>query len=104
MTTSNSTDQKLKKLIDLLAERDRNRLPIWVRADKERGEHFTSLTRAKLYDLASRGKIRSISLREPGRQRGCRLFHLPSIIAYIEGCEPKKDVAPAEHAESSSTN
>lgn len=50
-------------------------------------EHFTGLTRAKLYELAGKGAIRSVSLREPGRIRGCRLFHLASILEYIHRTE-----------------
>ena len=39
--------------------------------------------------LATRGKglIRSVSIREPGRIKGVRLFHLASILAFIERCE-----------------
>jgi hypothetical protein len=31
--------------------------------------------------------IRSVSIREPGRIKGVRLFHLDSILAFIERCE-----------------
>lgn len=60
-------------------------LPVWVRAPKFGTEHYSGLTRGKLYELAGRGKIRSESLREPGRKQGVRLFHLGSILAYVEG-------------------
>lgn len=56
-------------------------------------EHFSGLSRAKLYQLAAEGKIRSISLREEGQIKGCRLFHLQSIFDYfgrIE-CQAKKE-------------
>lgn len=59
-------------------------LPIWIRAPKTGPEHFTGLSRAKLYELAARGKIRSHSLREPGQIKGTRLFHLQSILDHIE--------------------
>jgi hypothetical protein len=68
---------------DLLAEQTGD-LPVWIRSPKVGVERYTSLSRAKLYQLAGEGKIKSASLREPGRVRGCRLFHLASILAYIE--------------------
>lgn len=68
---------------ELLNER-RGGLPVWVRAPVRGPEHFTGLSRAKLYDLIGKGLIRSRSLREPGAIRGCRLFHLGSILDYIE--------------------
>lgn len=68
---------------ELLAER-RGDLPIWVRASKTGVERYSGLSRAKLYELAGTGRIKSASLREPGKLRGCRLFDLRSILAYIE--------------------
>lgn len=62
-------------------------MPVWVRAPIDGHEHFTGLTRAKLYELAGKGQIRSVSLREPGKVKGCRLFHLQSILDYIENME-----------------
>ena len=41
----------------------------------------------KLYELAGKGAIRSVSIREPGQVRGTRLFNLASILAFIEKCE-----------------
>src|SRR5258708_5934212 len=71
---------------DLLAESNGDR-PIWVRAPKRGVERYSSLSRAKLYQLASERRIKSASLREPGQIRGCRLFLLSSILAYIEANE-----------------
>ncbi len=71
---------------ELLQEQSKGR-PVWVRAPIDGHERFTGLTRAKLYELAGKGAIRSVSLREPGRTRGCRLFHLQSILDYIERAE-----------------
>ncbi len=68
---------------ELLNER-RGGLPVWVRAPVRGPEYFSGLTRSKLYDLTGKGLIRSRSLREPGAIRGCRLFLLSSILAYIE--------------------
>lgn len=67
---------------DLLHDRN-GCLPLWVRAPARGPEHYSGLTRAKLYDLAGKGSIRSVSLREPGKAKGCRLFNLPSILDYI---------------------
>jgi len=70
-------------LHDLLAERQGN-LPIWIRSPKRGPEFYSGFSRAKLYELAGAGHIRSVSVRQPGRVRGTRLFHLGSILAYIE--------------------
>jgi hypothetical protein len=76
------------KVCDLLAERTGD-LPVWVRSPKSGMERYSGLSRAKLYELASASKIKSASLREPGRIRGCRLFLLSSILAYIASNEIK---------------
>lgn len=83
------------KARELLTERA-NGLPIWIRAPKFGTEHFTGFSRAKLYELAGKNLIRSVSIREPGQVRGCRLFHLGSIIAYIEKCESEAITESAE--------
>jgi hypothetical protein len=60
-------------------------LPVWIRAPKQGGvDLFCGLTRSKLYELASKGRIKSVSLRESHQIRGTRLFNLPSILSYIE--------------------
>ena len=62
-------------------------LPVWIRAPKSGLEHYTGLSRSKLYELSERRVIRSISLREPGAIKGTRLFHLKSILDYFESHE-----------------
>jgi len=62
-------------------------LPVWVRAPKQGHEFFSGCTRPKLYEWAGKGLIRSVSIREPGKIKGVRLFHLASILAFIERCE-----------------
>ena len=62
-------------------------LPVWVRAPKIGHEHYSGCSRPKLYEWASKGFIRSASIREPGRIKGIRLFHLASILFFIERCE-----------------
>jgi len=83
---------------ELLGER-RNGVPIWVRAPKRGVEFYSGLSRAKLYDLVGRGKIRSSSLREPGQIKGTRLFHLGSILEYIESNE----ISPSEPSQGEET-
>lgn len=66
--------------------------PVWIRAPKRGPEYYTGLTRPKLYELAAKGRIRSVSIREPGKLRGTRLFQLQSILAFIEShCEPTNE-------------
>jgi hypothetical protein len=69
-----------------LAERD-GVLPVWVRAPKRGHEFYSGCSRPKLYDWAGKGFIRSVSIREPGKIKGVRLFHLASILNFIERCE-----------------
>jgi hypothetical protein len=42
------------------------------------------LTRPTLYELARLGKIKAACIRKPGAIRGSRLFHLGSILAFLE--------------------
>jgi hypothetical protein len=69
-----------------IAERNGD-LPVWVRAPKHGYEFYSGCSRAKLYEWAAKSFIRSVSIREPGRIKGIRLFHLASILAFIERCE-----------------
>ena len=50
-------------------------------------------SRAKLYELAGTGAIRSVSIRERGQVKGTRLFNLASILAFIERCEAESNAA-----------
>ena len=75
------------KAADLLTERE-NALPVWVRAPKNNSvEFFSGFARSKLYELATKGAIRSVSIRDAGQVKGTRLFNLASILSYIEKCE-----------------
>ena len=80
----------------LAAERD-GHLPVWVRAPKYGHEFFSGCSRAKLYEWAGKGFIRSVSIREPGQIKGVRLFHLASVLAFIERCEAGS-IEPGGHA------
>lgn len=77
-----STERRLARLETLLAERHEG-LPVWIRAPKSGSEHFTGLSRSKLYEGAQLKHWRSVSLREPGQVKGTRLFHLGSVLEAI---------------------
>jgi hypothetical protein len=71
---------------ELLTERT-NGLPIWIRSPKVGTEFYSGFSRAKLYEAATSGNIRSVSIRAPGQVKGTRLFHLQSILDFIAKCE-----------------
>ena len=58
-----------------------------MRAPKGGTEHFTGFSRSKLYQLSTSGEIRSVSIREPGAIKGTRLFHLQSVLDFIDRSE-----------------
>ena len=74
------------KAAELMVEREGS-LPVWVRAPKRGHEFYSGCSRAKLYEWASKNLIRSVSIREPGKIKGVRLFHLASILDFIGQCE-----------------
>jgi hypothetical protein len=64
--------------------------PEFIRLPKGGPEHFSGLTRSKLNALVlpcpeNNGKppVRSVCLRQPGRQKGVRLIHLKSLLDYL---------------------
>lgn len=59
----------------------------WLR-DK-RAVATYGISRTKLWQLQKAGKIRSVSLTEPGMARATRLFDAKSIEAYIESFLPE---------------
>jgi hypothetical protein len=75
-----SAKQALQRMREL-------RPPIWVRAPLQGPEYWTGFSRSKLYELAKDGKIRSVSIRKAGKEKGTRLFELKSILALIEVTE-----------------
>jgi hypothetical protein len=85
-STASQTRQLSAKTVELLNDRHHN-LPVWIRSPKSGTEFYTGFSRAKLYQLATDGKIRSVSIREPGQVKGTRLFNLQSIFDLIESCE-----------------
>ena len=64
-----------------------NGLPVWIRSPKGGTEFYSGFSRAKLYEGAGKGYFRSVSIRAPGQVKGTRLFHLQSILDFIERCE-----------------
>jgi hypothetical protein len=79
---------------ELLTERT-NGLPVWIRSPKQGVDFHSGFSRAKLYELAGTGAIRSVSIRSPGQIKGTRLFNLASILAFIEKCEAEANAASA---------
>ena len=76
------------RVAELLSDRSADALPVWVRAPRGGGvEHYSGLGRSKLYELATAGRIRSVSLRDGGAVKGVRLFCLSSILNYVAKCE-----------------
>lgn len=73
-------------VVESLSERA-DGLPIWVRCPARGPEKYSGFSRPKLYELAGKGLIRSVSIRQPGAVRGVRLFNLQSILAFVEKCE-----------------
>ena len=84
--TENGNGRAQTRAAQFISDREGN-LPVWVRAPKHGHEFYSGCTRPKLYEWAAKGFIRSVSIREPGRVRGVRLFHLASILGFIERCE-----------------
>lgn len=82
-------------------------LPIWIRAPYRGPEHYSGLTRAKLYEAAGAGLIKTSVLKEPGGSKGVRLFHLQSILDFIAQHEVKPEMAvagPDEHSRNESAS
>ena len=91
MTTDIGKTAEIRALT-LLRQRQ-GALPIWVRAPSQGPEFFTGFSRAKLYQLNAEGRIITKSIVEPGKERGCRLFNLKSILDYIESCPDESAAA-----------
>jgi len=74
------------KARELLGDQSNGR-PVWIRSPKQGVEFYSGLSRSKLYELAGKNFIRSVSIREPGQVKGTRLFNLQSILDFIAQCE-----------------
>jgi hypothetical protein len=59
--------------------------PVWVRPPKPGTlEYYSGFSRAKLYQLEAEGKIRGGSIKGPHQKKGTHLFHLQSILDFVE--------------------
>jgi len=56
--------------------------PIW--GDAKTIQNVFGITRSPLYRLMATGRIKTTSLLDDGASRGKRLFHIPSLQAYLE--------------------
>ena len=69
--------------VEALANEKDGNLPVWVRPPISGREHFSGVGRTKLFEWYKARKIRSISITEPGKQKGTRFYHLQSILDYM---------------------
>jgi hypothetical protein len=53
-------------------------------ADSKGLNRLTGLTRSHAYLLFSEGKIDSVCIRRAGSTRGKRLWHIPSVMAFLD--------------------
>jgi hypothetical protein len=83
----NDQERTLTPLVNEALSDHISGLPVWVRPPRNSVQEFyTGLSKAKLYELASKGRIKSRSLREIGQTKATRVFNLKSILDYIEAC------------------
>ena len=77
-------------------------IPEWIRLPRP-GEHEprTGLTRSVIARLCAEGKVKSITLRERGKLRGCRLVSLESLLAYLRSLDATQNTAQNGEAETS---
>lgn len=94
-----ATSSRLAPQAGELLNEKLNGLPIWIRSPKTGVENYSGFSRAKLYELAGKKLIRSVSIREPGQTKGTRLFNLASILAFIEKCEQSMATESANRSE-----
>ena len=63
----------------------------WVRVPE--AVRLYGISKTKFFMLAKEGKITSVSLREKGQTKATRLYHAPSIDAYIRSFLPENQQA-----------
>ncbi len=84
---SSEHSQFLKQLSRILSNSAANAQDTeWARIPGA-GCRLEGFCRAELYSLLREGKIRSKNLCKPGKERGIRLIHVPSLRHYIEAHE-----------------
>jgi hypothetical protein len=62
--------------------------PEW--ADEKFITRNYGITHTPLFNLRKSGAIRSLSLKEPGARYGKRLYHVPSVEAFLASCEGRE--------------
>jgi hypothetical protein len=62
--------------------------PEW--ADEKFITRNYGITHTPLFNLRKAGAIRSVALRAEGAKYGKRLFHIPTLEAYLETCEARE--------------
>jgi hypothetical protein len=67
---------------------DKHPAPEW--ADERYVTRTRGLTHTPLYNLRKAGSIRSVAVRAPGAKYGKRLYHIPSIDAFLARCEAEE--------------
>jgi hypothetical protein len=70
--------------------------PEW--ADEKFVTATRGITHTPLFNLRKAGKIRSISLRTEGAKYGKRLYHIPTIDAFLASLEDAQTEAAASGA------
>lgn len=63
--------------------------PEWLRVPQ--ACQLFGLSRSKLYELITDGRIRSVSLRDRGQVRGCRLISYDSLATYLDELANEQD-------------
>ena len=60
----------------------------WIRLPSPRARcRLTGLSRTSLNELAERGVIRAVTVRQPGALRGIKLLNRASLLAYLRRLE-----------------
>ncbi|QHI68591.1 hypothetical protein [Tichowtungia aerotolerans] len=63
----------------------------WERLPTKPGERLQGLSRSCIYNLIDANKIKSASIKQPGKLTGIRVIWLPSLMEYIESCTEKPE-------------
>lgn len=80
------------------APSDQSIKPEWLRV---RGAiQFSGIKRSKLYELMEEGRVKFITLRERGKQRGIRLISYDSLSGFLNGLLAEQEQARAAETKS----
>ena len=78
--------QRTKKTTTRGGERIRHARPDSAILRQQGLDQTHGLNPQPRYLLYSEGKIDSVCIRRPGSTRGKRLWHIPSVMAFLESC------------------